>query len=836
MASNKNIFCASNPSKLSDALWTLIQPDLDCLADFVIFLPSRRAVRTVEKMLVEKMGGAVLLPQLVPLGAGADDLDNDVDENSADIISTQERVAILAKLLTADPNIRTLSSALPIARDLVRMQDYLENEGIDSSVLDWPTLVDEKYAQHFQQKATFLDIVTRVLPTHTATQITTTKERNDAIRAWKNQLGGKKKVIVCGSTASVPSTADLMAFIADLPNGYILLSGKIAGRPDDFQIDTNPYNAEYKFLQRINVPPSDVVIINVGESDIDFLNAAFGNGGRGDCGASHARLIECAREAEEAEAVAEIASRAVAGNQTVLIITPDAAGNQRIGESLKRRGLSADFSGGITGTMTPVGRALLNLFDDWIENKMPLFDAEYKKNKFNLFETLCHFVDENHDLFIPHFEIDDAASLTAWDALSNMSDILIRNGIVLGLSDARAFIADALSGISIRPPMDGEPKICVLGTIESRMQTADVIILTGLNEGMFPARGYENSWLPKQMAQKIGLPPGDRKVSLMALDFMNLSCGTNVYWLRSKTAGSSQTTESRFLSRVSVAGGGHKVDDDTRDILLTVRARDNVPSVPLDYAAPRPPADRTDVYVTELESLIHNPYAFYVRHILRLYPKDDYWTQPDARDFGNLVHSVIETAPDTRAAALVAEMDARARALLPDNSILFHFWHKRFVEIAPFAEKMLNDSGTHAATEIKGSVNIVGRIVRAKADRIWDGYVLDIKTGGAPSKRQLDAGNMPQLPLEAFIMQSGGFEFAMSIKSQTPVLQFLQLQNNNAKLIEYDASATQKMIDAAVQKVSQLFGQYANDYEPYEYRDTSEQKYKIYDDLARVND
>ena len=52
-------------------------------------------------------------------------------------------------------------------------------------------------------------------------------------------------------------------------------------------------------------------------------------------------------------------------------------------------------------------------------------------------------------------------------------------------------MADAIGSVSIRPNKSDDCKVCVLGTIESRMQTADVIILTGLNDGMFPAAGYE---------------------------------------------------------------------------------------------------------------------------------------------------------------------------------------------------------------------------------------------------------------------------------------------------------------------------------------------------------
>lgn len=826
MTLNKNIFCATNPLKLLDVLWEIIKADGTYIKNHIIFLPSRRAVRSVEKMLVEKAGGAVLLPTLVALGEGADE---DSDETT-DIMANTERVVILAKLLSADPNIRNISSALPIARDLIRMQDYLENEGVDTNAIDWPAMVDEKYAKHFQQKATFLNIATSVLNG----EITQTKKRNDDIRGWVNHLTDAAKVIVCGSTASVPATADLMAHIANMPNGYIILSGKIDGRESDFELDTNPYNSEYKFLQRIGVSPHDVHVIDVGPSDIDFFNSAFGNMGVNANVKPCAKLIECTRESEEAEVVAEIAARSIADNKSVLVITPDAAGNQRIAAALRRRNIPADFSGGMSGTMTSVGRAILNLLDDWIERKDSAFDKLYQASGNNLFKALVYIVDNMIATMSPQFEIETDETCAVFDAIEKTSDALFKNGIVLNLSDARAVVADALSGVSIRPPMNDGAPVCVLGTIESRMQSADVVILTGLNEGMFPAIGYENSWLPRSMAQSVGLPSPNRKVSLMALDFMNLSCGEEVYWLRSKTAGSTQTTESRFVSRVDVATRG--IDRNAgADILTTVRARDNVPSEPLDYSPPRPPADRSDVYVTELELLIHNPYAFYVRHLLRLYPADDYWHEPDARDFGNLVHSVIEIAQGWSVDKIIAELDMRAREILPDGSVIFHFWHKRFTQIAPAIEQMLCAS-VDAGIEIKGGVNIAGRNVRAKADRIWDGVVLDIKTGAAPSKRQLEEGNMPQLPLEAYIMQQGGFPIRTTTKSRTPVMQFLQLQNNNVKLIEYDTATTQKMIDAAVDKVSQLFGRYSNAFEPYEYYETSDQKYKIYDDLARVDD
>ncbi len=833
MSNNKNIFCATNPAKMADALWRVMCDSGVDIADMLIFLPSRRAVRTVERMIAARQGGVAILPRLVALGAGVDD-DND-EITDADIITNTERVIVLAKLLVADANIGNMATALDVAHDLVRMQDYLENEGRDAADINWTELVDEKYAAHFQGKAQILNILSQVMAEYGAGRITSTAARNRDIRAWIDELDKYKLVIVCASTASVPATADLMVAIANAPNGRIILSGKISGRDIDFDLDTNPYNAEYKFLCRLGLGANDVIPIDVGASAIDFMNYAFGN----DCAPrdidrnlENCNLIEVARESVEADVVAEIAARAVADKKSVLVITPDAAGNQRIANSLNARGIDADFSGGVSGTMTATGRAILNLIDDWIEENSPEFDRLYAENNHNLFDTIAVIVDKYMADFCPQFDPEDAGAVQIWGAIRDMSNALNVAGIRLGLRDARSFIADAMGRVSVRQQMQENASVVVLGTIESRMQTADVVILTGLNEGMFPARGYENAWLPRHLADKVGLPSSNRKVSLQALDFMNLSCGACVYWVRSVASGGVQTTESRFLSRVIARGG---VFNKPCDILNAVLGRDDVPLVPLDYSVPTPPPDWSNVYVTELELLIHNPYAFYVRHILRLPVLDDYWVGPDARKFGDLVHAVIEHATDWRPESLVAQMDARARELLGADSVVFHFWHKRFVEIAPVVSQQLgNVPGAHA--EIRGQVQIVGRTVCAYADRIWDGVVLDVKTGAAPSKSQLEQGNMPQLPLEAYMLQQGGFPIQTSPLSQAPIMKFLQLQNNKVRIIEYDSATTAAMMQAALDKTTQLFNIYSAGGAGYEYRETGDQKYKGYDDLARIND
>ena len=819
---------------MSDALWKIMMQSGVDVPDMLIFLPSRRAVRTVEKMIAEKSGGVAILPRLVPLGEGADDLDE--DEIRPDVISDMERVIVLARLLAADASIGNLSNALPVAHDLVRMQDYLENEGVDVSEINWIEIVDEKYARHFQNKAKILNILSEFMPMYANGRITSTAARNNDIRAWVKKLHDYKLVVVCGSTASVPATSDLMVEIAKLSHGRIILSGKISGRVQDFELDTNPYNAEYKFLKRLELSPADVLPIDVGESVIDFMNYAFGN----DCtpinvnnDLSSCHLIQVPRESVEAKLVAEIAKQSIDENKTVLVITPDAAGGQRISDELNVAGICADSSGGISGTMTHAGRAILNILDGWHENNQDIFDKLYTESGFDLFNTIDKIVDNYSGKFMPSVVPDDDASVQIWLAIKKLSDALNIADVRLGLSDARVFIADAIKSVSVRGQMDSGANVVVLGTIESRMQTADVVILTGLNDGMFPSRGYENSWLPLHIAKQIGLPSPDRKVSLQALDFMNLSCGNEVYWLRSTASGGVQMPESRFISRVIARRG--IIDKKYADVLLErVAKRDDVPSCALDFVAPQPPNDWSNVYVTELDYLIHNPYAFYVKHILKLKKLDDYWALPDTRTFGNLVHNVIENATDLNPDVLIQQMDRSALEILGRGNVIFHFWHKRFTEIVPLIVSELSKI-QNGYSEISGVVKIAGRNVRARADMVWDGGVMDFKTGSAPNESQLSSGNAPQLPLEALMLRSGGFKIKTTERAKTPVMKFLQLKNNDTRLIEYDSATTDIMINAAVAKVTELFNMYSAGGAPYEYYETSELKYKQYDDFARKN-
>ncbi|MCL2339100.1 MAG: PD-(D/E)XK nuclease family protein, partial [Proteobacteria bacterium] len=284
--------------------------------------------------------------------------------------------------------------------------------------------------------------------------------------------------------------------------------------------------------------------------------------------------------------------------------------------------------------------------------------------------------------------------------------------------------------------------------------------------------------------------------------------------------------------------------------LARVRGRDRVAPAPLDAAAPTPPADWSDVYVTDLEFLIHNPYAFYCRHLLRLKHAPDPWDDTTAIDFGNLVHDAIEqlTVNSERLTVndIVNVLDEKAKDKLEPGSVMFHFWHKRFAEMAPIIKDFIDEISADdvvwsaAENEARGELQIENRTIRAKADRVYltkdkTGVVVDIKTGALPSNAQLNDGMMPQLPLEALMLSSGKFK-GQSILPARVIMKFLSLARGKCGMVEYDGDDLNTKMDAATQKTKEQFDQFSAGGAPYVYRETTIKKYRDYDDLARVDD
>ncbi|MFC7541655.1 PD-(D/E)XK nuclease family protein [Siccirubricoccus deserti] len=198
---------------------------------------------------------------------------------------------------------------------------------------------------------------------------------------------------------------------------------------------------------------------------------------------------------------------------------------------------------------------------------------------------------------------------------------------------------------------------------------------------------------------------------------------------------------------------------------------------PCDRPAPRPPraARPRSIAVTEVETLLADPYAFYARRVLGLRALDPLDADVGAADYGNLVHAAMARfiqglgvwPGEAAAAALFRDAATAALEAAGARPGLAAFWRPRLARIGSFAvaaEAELRQVTTKSQVELKGELKLLGGQVRltARADRIdvlpnGKLAILDYKTGSVPSAKQVREGHKPQLVLEAAMVARGGF-------------------------------------------------------------------------------
>ena len=198
---------------------------------------------------------------------------------------------------------------------------------------------------------------------------------------------------------------------------------------------------------------------------------------------------------------------------------------------------------------------------------------------------------------------------------------------------------------------------------------------------------------------------------------------------------------------------------------------------PVSRPAPAPPMrSRPREYaVTDIKTLITDPYAFYARRILGLRPLDRLNEDPGGRDKGIAFHAVMEKFFDPDAAFQDPELE-RQRLMDVTESVLASArleplvvaeWSAHLAQIADWLiaeEQRRRRDGAPMKREVEGRFDIPGTgfTLKGKADRIDrlnDGsfVIYDYKTGQLPSGPTILHKDR-QLLLEAVMQDAGAFE------------------------------------------------------------------------------
>ena len=231
------------------------------LSRLTILLPTRRSCRALGLAFLRAAPGqALLLPRIRPLGDIDEDemsIGDEADETLPDAVSPLERRLLLSRLIqrlgetpggAALTGAGTVDQAARLAQALASLLDEIQIARIDPQGL--ATLAPEEYAAHWQQVLRFLSLITDRWPAILAErgQMDPAARRNilleDIAKRWEAEPPAYP-VIGAGSTGSVPATRDLLAAIARLPQGAVVLPGLDTHADDETWEAIGPTHPQY---------------------------------------------------------------------------------------------------------------------------------------------------------------------------------------------------------------------------------------------------------------------------------------------------------------------------------------------------------------------------------------------------------------------------------------------------------------------------------------------------------------------------------------------------------------------------------------------------------------
>ncbi len=599
--------------------------------------------------------------------------------------------------------------------------------------------------------------------------------------------------------------------------------------------------------------------------------------------------------------------------KTAALVTPDRLLARRVAALLKRWGIDADDSAGRPLSQTAAGTLLLNIASAAAEElapvpllallKHPLVGGEGEERA----QWLEHVRALDLALRGPrppaglpglHARFAEKERMRAWNAVSDHLEglgsilreplplsrlaALIGEGATrlagdrawsgaegrmaaeliaeLQTSDAAAhlrvsaeeavpMLRHLLDERSVRLPYGGHPRIFIWGLLEARLQRADLLVLGGLNENVWPAFSTPDPWLPPKVRAMLGMPTLEFRIGLAAHDFASALGAPEVLITRALRDSRSPTVASRFLLRLEAISGGLPRDHVLERI--TSALDDPGPPRPVDRPAPSPPSDqRPDkISVTSADRLKADPFAFYASSILRLRQEDPVDADHTARWKGEAVHKVFEEW-QLHDNCNPEKLRERAEALLSGEAIhpmLRALWAPRLLEaidwIAQMERSNQADGRRPIKAEISGEASLFGIVVNGRVDRIDqlpDGglAIIDYKTGKPPSQKAVDEGFALQLGLLGLIGRAGGFE---GVTGDPTVFEYWSLQRyrgNFGRLMrpDKDMAPGEFLVHA-----ENSFGEVARDYlsgsEPFTAKlNPAYAPYGDYDQLMRLEE
>ncbi|MEM9205055.1 MAG: double-strand break repair protein AddB [Pseudomonadota bacterium] len=404
-----------------------------------------------------------------------------------------------------------------------------------------------------------------------------------------------------------------------------------------------------------------------------------------------------------------------------------------------------------------------------------------------------------------------------------------------------SFVRALMAAVPVRSKRTPDTRLHIFGLLEARLQPMDRLILGSMNEGDWPDIPTTDPWLSRPMRAEVGLSAPERRIGLMAHDFVQAANAPDVIITRSLKSEGSPTVRSRFVQRVmavlEVVGckDGLTPNAET-DYSAWANALDAAAFQPISEPMPCPALHLRprELSVTAIERWVRDPYSIFAERVLRLKPLDPLDPVPGAADRGTFIHDALAQfmsigKSGDKAADLdrLLTMGAEVFSLLMAEPDVYAIWWPRFIRIAEWFLDREYQSVFESATslvEIDGAITLQGPTgpftLKARADRIdrsKNGIeILDYKTGGVPTIDQVKTGLSPQLPLEGAIALGGGFDGVDPKNLSINGLTYLRLSGGTPPgVVTTVASDATDLCEETLDGLRDLIAAYDNPQQPY---------------------
>ncbi|MBD8066373.1 double-strand break repair protein AddB [Devosia sp. PTR5] len=368
------------------------------LSDVTIILPTQRARQALATAFSNHPGFVGLLPDIRTFGGDEADEEPFLPPFEAPPLpkatSRLERRMTLSHLVAGWAGTEAGRQAFatpPTAAEIFGMAEALGTL-IDDLLIEERSAGDiravgaemgPELGNYWQQTLTFLDIALRAWPDQQgegrADAAALRRLRLDRQAMAAPLLFGDRPVIAAGSTGSIPATARLLAAIARLPRGVVVLPGldtTLDGDAHAALLDpsNNPQgHPQYglaHLLRDLGAGPAQVetlgpathprtqlvrLALALTADTADWARHRFAPEGL-DAALDGVSIIAARTEDEEARAIALLARAALEESKTVGIVTPDRNLARRIAAELARFDIFVDDAAGVPLFHSPAGR------------------------------------------------------------------------------------------------------------------------------------------------------------------------------------------------------------------------------------------------------------------------------------------------------------------------------------------------------------------------------------------------------------------------------------------------------------------------------------------------